>query len=64
MKQGSSNNDVSESQIGSIVNSYEKGLLNRGTNYDINGLPNQGLLFGSQIFNMSNTKGRSKRVNR
>ncbi|MFD2186167.1 RHS repeat domain-containing protein [Aquimarina celericrescens] len=64
MRSGGSGTSVSSSQFGSIIRDYVKGNLNQGSNYDANGLPNQGVLFGKGIFNTTNTQGRNKKLNK
>jgi len=64
MRSGGSGTSLSRGQFNSIMRSYDSGLLNQGPNHDMNGLPNQGILQGRGIFNMTNTAGRNKNVNR
>ena len=64
MRSGGNNTSLSRGQFNSIRRSYDNGLLNQGSNHDINGLPNQGAIQGKGMFNMTNTTGRNKKVNR
>tara|TARA_B110000503_G_C7147866_1_gene413785 strand:- start:273 stop:1058 length:786 start_codon:yes stop_codon:yes gene_type:complete len=64
MRSGGSGESASSSQFGSIISDYVKGNLNQGSNYDMNGLPNKGLIGGAGIFSLKNTKGRNKKVNK
>ena len=64
MQSGTSNNDFTLSQLNSVIRSYNSGILNRGMNYNVWGLPNSGRLEGRGLFTLKNTQGRNKKVNR
>jgi len=62
MVSGGSGNSFTLSQLGTIIQNYEES--NQALNYGADGLPNMGVLQNQGIFNMTNTKGRNKNVNK
>lgn len=64
MRAGGGGNVVSSENYNTILKKHSTSGLNIGFNYDVNGLPNMGQYSRSNIFKLTNTKGRKRKVNK